>query len=393
MPEANTPDAETLSKATEQLIETLPAANAAPPAGEKPAEPTAQATAVPDVDDQELIDARAALAAEEAAKTGGAPKPTENLKEAKEPPAPAAQPAAGTDGTPAPEDDKSSIMIPKARLDEVLRQRDEFSNRASYLAGVVEANKEMRQGTQTPAQTDTSKPAEPPAKTVPEVLAEINTAIVALAEKYDQGEMTAAEWRRQEIALQTQAETIRVEVAKIDADRIMKEATDAARQEGMNERLQSQADDLDTKHPALLQLPADGNHPRWAFLREEAAQSLADQGVVLKQGDAKSLMVFRERIAELADQYVPIWTGKPVPAASPPASGSPAPAPAPKQPSIADQRRAKLELAHQQPPDSANLGASGVKPELTDAQVGNMSDDEIANLPASTRARITGRAA
>lgn len=377
-------EADNISKATEQLIETLPAANAAP-AKPEPATPAAP-PAVLDMDDQELIDARAALALEQGGKPASAdPKADVNPADALPKPAAPKDPAA-----PAQVDDDKSIMIPKPRLDEALRKADEARGQALYWQGVAEARKDMPKAAATEAKPDRAPAV--PTPTIPQLLAEIDTQRVALATKYDEGELTAVEWEKQRTVLDNQAAQIRDEAMRIETNRIREEAKGEARREAMADTLDTHAETMDQTHPALLQMPTDANHPRWAFLREEAVASLAAKGVVLKTDDARSLKVFREEIANLADQYVPMWTGKAVPPA--PAGASPTPAnPAPKTSSVADQRLAKLTLAHQQPPNSADLGSSGVKPELSDTQVVNMSDDDIANLPAATRARITGRAA
>lgn len=393
-----TADENTLARATEQLIEETPA-KGQEPAPQAPKEPAAQEApkAAETDDDREIREANEALVAEQA-KASEKDKPPAAAKET--PPAepgdkPATEqpPAAPAAQTP-PADDKNSHMIPKARLDEVLGKLDEAKNAAAYYKGIADARKEL--GAQpTRTETDQNNPVEA-TKTVQELLGEINAQKMALAEKYENGEMTAPQWTAEQIKLDGQAQTLREGLLRIDADRIRAEAISEARNAGMEQRLDENAAVVEKDHPGLLLMPKDGEHPHWAFLREEAARSLAAEGVVLRQGDSQSMVTFHRRMGELADRLAPGLTGKPLPApASTTQSGTPPKPPVDnKQPSkVATQRLEKLALSHQQPPDTGGMGSSGTKPELSDAQLTGMTDDEIANLPAATRARVKGIAA
>lgn len=382
---------DTLSKATEQLIETLPAQTPSPAPSPVAGPAPAPEPATDDVDEIELREARAALKAEQTGSSVPPALPAETPDPAAALPKPAAakDPASLPAAAPAAAGDDEKPMIPKARLDEVLRKAEEARNAAAYWQGIAEARKDMPgQSHAKPSPTDT--PA-PPSPTIPQLLTAIDTQRVALATKYDAGEIDAVEWEKQRSALDNQAHEIRLEQIRLENLTLKSETLAEAQKVAMQQSLDENAAALDRAHPALFDVKSEDH---WAFLRSEAARTLANEGFVLRQHDLTSQKVFHERIASLADLYVPIWTGKPLPVVTKPGS-SPAPAvPAPVPSSkIADQRQRKIDLAHQQPPDSAQLGSSGTKPELSEANILSMSDDEIANLPAATRARMTGRAA
>ena len=62
-----------------------------------------------------------------------------------------------------------------------------------------------------------------------------------------------------------------------------------------------------------------------------------------------------------------------------------------RQPSpAATARAAKMALAAGLPPDPATFGSAAGTDALSDAAIMGMSDDEIAALPAATKARLKG---
>lgn len=351
-----------LSKATEQLIETVPA-DAPEPAkvGES-------------FDDREYREALEALKAEQAP-PAKEPEPKVEPKEEPKAPEPETAPVVK-------EPDAKPIMIPKARLDEVLRERDELKNTANYFKGIVDANKEFR------SQAPKDQPKEA-VKTHDQLLDEVDAEKRAVAKQYDEAQITASQWTERQIQLDRQAAAIRADLSKTDNERVRREATAEARREAMALSLEDHAARMDTQHPGLKLMPDSSDHPMWGMLKEKALQSLDAEGIALTEGDARSTMIYRERMAQLADKYAPVWTEKDLPGTTTDTS-PPAPQPNVKRPSIADQRLKKIDLAHQQPPDTGKLGSSGTKPELTDAQVLNMTDEELMALPAQTLARVKG---
>lgn len=376
--EPTTPaDSETLERATEQLIENQ---SPTPEPAKEPAQQDSQAPAAEeDPADRELREAIEALEKEKA--PAEPPKP-----DAITPP----EPAKPAQGQPQPVDDGKPIMIPKARFDEVLGKLNEATGQVAYLKGVADTRSEMIRN--APAQTPTGQAVPPaePVKTMTEQLNAIDADRLKVAGQYDNGEITFAEFTKQSTDLNRKEFQLRDDVHKAEIERVRADAVLSARREAMSGRVDENATKLEQEHPSLLQMPKEANHPRWQFLNNEAVQSLADEGIVLKQDDPYSTQLFHERIATLADKYVPIWTGKSVPAAN--TSPQP-PSPQGGKPSLAQQRAQKITLSHQQPPPTGNMGASGSQPEITEAQIAGMTDDQIAALPDATRMRIKGVAA
>lgn len=379
-----TPDPAILAKAEDQLIAKV---------GNDDPEP-ATATEAPapsqNVDDVEYAEAQAALKAEQdalASKDNPPPAPAQP-----EPAQPEAAPAATAEpATAVKPESKDTIMIPKPRLDEALRKADEANSAANYWKGIADARADMaKPGAQgQPAPAGTTQPAEP-VKTPQHFLDEIDIQRVALAEKYDSGEMTMTEFRKADIQLERQATTIRDELIKIDGERLRNEAVTTAKTEAMGSRLDEVTASLETQHPGVFLVDSEEH---WAFLREEAVRQMNKEGIKADPTSIHSMAAFRSKVAELADQYVPIWTGKPLPQKA--GASAPQPAAQPQQATtarqvkpIAEQRQAKIDLANQQPANTSAIGSQGGQPQLTDAQIQNMSDDEVAALPDAVRARI-----
>jgi hypothetical protein len=64
-----------------------------------------------------------------------------------------------------------------------------------------------------------------------------------------------------------------------------------------------------------------------------------------------------------------------------PAAAAPNGQPSPKGPSeTAMNRKAKIDLANSQPPSMADMGAGANNAELTEADIENMTEDQMADL-------------
>jgi len=317
-----------------------------------------------DVDNAELAEARKAL--------DEAPPATEQAGQPAEQP-PAAQPQ--PTGKPAGKPDVTveTVMVPKARLDEVLRERAEAERRATYLQGALDAQR-MAPGAARP-------PAEQPAAQAPpspeQRIGTVKAQRLALAKKYDDGEIDAAEFRKQDDAYEDQIWNIRQETLRPASQ-------PAPRQTPANDLyLEEVTERLEAQHPYTTVL-ADTD---MQFLVMKAKESLTAEGVRLGN-DPRSLLLLRKRTAELSDTFGPMLTGKQLqPATSAANAGTPT---QPAGMSAQAQARAnKLALAASHPADIQNLGGPGQAAGVpTQQQIAAMSDEEIAALPESTRARI-----
>lgn len=292
--------------------------------------------------------------------------------------------------------DKSGIMVPKARLDEVIADRESHKGMANYYKGLYDATKQMQGSATQPVNGQQTQPDQQPQPqtqaqpqiTVEQYIGQIDQAKVDLAQKYDDGELTAAEWKKQEAALDGQLRNALNHQTQQQINNVKTETIKTARDEDHNQVLNHQAVELEQKHPYCNEIK-DSNH--WKILNGEASRTLIASGFTAEQLNTtlEGKLAFRETIARLTDVYGPIWTGKQLtapqgqPAQTANANASPS--------QTAAQRQAKIDLANQQPPSSGNMGtASGGATDYTSADIERMSDDDIANLPAAVRNRILG---
>lgn len=334
---------------------------------------------IEDADDLALAEARAAVAAEEAAERGEEPDETEP-EPGKEPPQEAgedgqdkpAEPEAdggdkpGKGGEP---DGKASPMIPKARFDEINSENARLREQLAYQHGVMEATKGQAAGN-TP-------PAEAP-KSPEERLAEVRQQKLELAAKYDEGEMSFAELTAETDKLVDQEDAIRAE--RLEPKET---ASQPAQSGGDDLYLEDRTQQLEENHPYARLITAKAD---WDFITAKSVEELQSDGVTLSN-DARGDMVLRERMAKLTDRYGPALTGKDLPKSNGQTQTN--------EPGglsqVAAARKEKLALAGTHPPDLSNSGSPGTATEYTDEKLGSMTMEEIAELPQSTRDRLAGR--
>jgi Transcription termination and cleavage factor C-terminal len=356
--------------------ETPTPANTATPAG-APA-PTDEAPArEPDVDDIAIVQLRKDLEAEKT----GTPAPAETLV----PPAAGATPT-GQPAAAAPTDDagkKQPVMIPKDRLDEVLSreqqtavERDEAIAAAAYWKAHADLN---AKGGGTPAGTPTGQP---PANTPTpaQQIGALEKQITDLAEKFDNGDITLKAFKAEELKLGNRIQSIRERAILASVPKPQAAAPQA------DMRLDELTADLEAKHPYVAELSAPEFEQKWLFMSREAAANLGADWAAMPDGPRKNLML-RQETARLSDTYGPIWTGKQLQPAKQPGT-TPAQQPAGLTPA-ANQRLQKLTMAGNAPPDSTKIGqASTPAAQVSDAQVMQMTDEEIMALPPAERLRI-----
>lgn len=358
-------------------IQPDPAAAAAAAAAQ-PAAPAADAPpVVTDPDELELLEAREAAKTEEAATpatpaaepaAGAAPAANANQPTDQQQPAVPARPA-------------RSPMVPKARFDEALGERDKLREEKAYLQGQLDALGHK------PAASGQPGAQQPPAQQTPDQrIAAVHTEIDALAVKFDAGEMSMAEFKRQERELEAKVHTIREEV-------LTSKIKPAG--EGSGDLYLSQATaQLEGAHPWTHVFEAVGTEADWAFLKARAIENLTDANVSLKGSVGK--LSLREEMAKLADEYGPSMVGKKATAKGIALPGQTPQTPQPQDATAAaaaavKARQDKLALRNAAPPNVAAMsGGGGAADALSDARVEAMTDDEYDALPASTRNRLKG---
>lgn len=349
----------------------VPAADATPPA---PAPEPAAALGARDLDveDQELEALRRAAAAEPAAPAApvdAAPPP--------EPAAPAAPAGPALAPEPAAASAPKTVTLTQDQFDALQRGTQE----AAYWRGMAEGRAPAAAAPGTPAA---------PAKTSAQRLDEIDASRLAIAKKFDDGEISYAQATEQQITLDRQARALLQAATPASA-------APAAPAHVDDLYLDRVTAELEDAHPYALLI--DPKHWAWKGIEQEARQTLLAQGVVLKDGDPRSALAVRTRMAELTDRYGPGMTGiAPAKAASEAATRSGRQAP-PAQPAAgataptglptADERAAKLRLQAQHPPDiTGTRGGNNSLADVSDAQIAQMTDDEISALPESIKRKV-----
>lgn len=260
------------------------------------------------------------------------------------------------DETPAPAPAQPQPMIPKARLDEVLRQGgelqsklEELSRHNAYLAGQL----------QVLGKPTAEQQPQPPLNPV----AEVKQRLFALGDKYDAGEMSMREFLEQRDALdqelaQTQAEASRPTPAQLNGDPFVAAATAKMEQE----------------NPWFASIP---QFVIDRMLVGTARDMLEERGIPVTQ-DARGTLILRQAVIDVAkmsgfDKHY---------------GGQPQPQPQP-QGVTASERQAKMDLAQRLPPNPAKVGSSQQIDPMDPATLAEMSDSDLAALPASVLDRLT----
>ena len=392
-----------------------PAQETTSPPAEKPKQITGEMTTedrFEDPDDVALREARAAAEAEESA-AGPLEDPEQDAvqiaqaAQGEQTPQPASQegqtqqaPQAAPEAVPAPtgEDQGQQPAIPKARFDEAVEKeraaRAKAEAEANYYRGVAETQAMQ----QAQPQAQPAQPAPPPPD-YDAMLAEQDTAKRAAAKRFDDGEITMSDY----VAVE---EAVNANKRKIEAHRAASEerareaeaAAEAAKQPREQTPTPGQQDSLADQLVLDQQLEQlDQANPYVPLLTPEHVERLRHmvisdmraQGKVLP-GGSHGTYILRAEIAKMAGLMGPSWFPDHNPAQAQPPQGQ-----QPGQAGLsqtAQDRLAKVPMAGAMPPDTSQLGtgAGGGNPIPSDEQVAQMSDDDIALLPAEVRARWLG---
>lgn len=340
-------------------------------------------TPAPELTDPDLIelrDAQAAVTAEEAA-TG-----TQGTQQANGTPAPQAPPAAAQPGQqPPPAAPAAKVpMVPKPRLDQVLRERDEALQQAAYHRGVAEAR--------APAGQPPGQQQQPPAPQTPEQrLAGITNEIEALSKKFDDGEITMVDFKRQERGLQARERAIHEEAAPRPKGG---EGGDTLYLEDVTTQLLGQ-------HPWVNVFDQVGTPKDWKYLEDTARERIAERGVELASGALGSATLRRE-MAAVADELGPILLAPRAQARGLLLPGQQARQVAPPQQQqqtkppltvVAQNRLDKITQQGNAPPNLSAMQGNNGMGGVTEAQIDSMSDEAIAALPNSIRNKFLGKTA
>ncbi len=341
-------------------------------------------------DDAELLEALATVKAEEAGGAGDDQTGNQQQDPAQTGAPPAAAPQ-GQPQPPQPQGQPAGVMIPKARLDEALKQIDDLRLENARKDGMLAAHQ-----TQRPAQPAPGQPAPQPQQTPQQQLDAIATAQEALAQRFDNGEITGVQWVKEQRTLNGQEQAIRegMLAAKLQP---------AAPAPAPNDELylETLTAQLETKHPWTHVFEAVGTDADWDYLKATALQDLAAQGKQLDMSKTVDRYELRKAISEAADRLGPALVGQRAQAQGIALPGqqqrqqqTPGVPPGGKPPLSpqAAARLAALQKAQNAPPDIAALPGHGSDPAgvPTEAAIEGMSDDDFDKLPTALVNRLRG---
>jgi hypothetical protein len=107
---------------------------------------------------------------------------------------------------------EENISIPKPRFDQVLSERDVLRDQIAYLQGVVTVQGEMLKGKGEAGndQPQVQKDAETlsPLDKIEAKISEAETRKLELADKYEEGEISARDWKQAEIEIDKEIRTL-----------------------------------------------------------------------------------------------------------------------------------------------------------------------------------------
>lgn len=344
-------------------------AAAAQAAQQQQAEPTV------DIDEQEVTAAKAAAEAEKAAGIGdgGTAPAAPGAAQQAQPQAPAGQ-----------QQPQEPIQVPKARLDEVLAQRDRLAQDAAYWRGVADAKVATTAAPQGQPGAQQPQPQQPTAE---QRLAGIHTEQDTLAKKFDDGEITYSELVKQQRELTNREQTIR-------EDMLLAKVPKAPQQPQANDDLflDNETAKLEQAHPWVIVADKVGTAVDWKYIQDRAIENLVARGIDPTEGN-RGKLALRTEVAELFDQYGPALLGAKATAKGITIPGQDAAAQQ-RQPmsQAAQARAAKLDLAGRAAPNLSKMTGTNGEPTgvPSEARLESMGDDEIGNLPDSMRRKLLG---
>lgn len=331
-------------------------ADAAPVASPQPSDDR-------DVDDLMLEQLRAAADAEEPGQgAGGTEGQAQADTNAGTPPAQQDQDAQGQpQGKPK--------AVPIERFQQVYRTAKDLEAENARLVG---ENLALKSRTQ---------PAGP---TVDPRSSELDQQIVALAQKFDDGLITAAEWKQQERSLQAQIDQIKEDAI---AARVAQRSQPPAPAADLTFNRESQR--IESAYEPFMELIPDAYLDSFvATVRAE----LAAEGIRQIRPNSEELLLFRERCGQKAEAEADMWSrmsNKPVPRKGQPQQTQQR-APAGNQPTP-EQRMKKLQMQTEMAPNLGQLNRTGgVEDAPSDLAIESMSDEEIAALTPAIKNRLLG---
>lgn len=290
-----------------------------------------------------------------------------------------------------------SPTIPKARFDEVLREREDYRAALQYTQGILDAQAQMLKGGQPRtegAASDGGQKAEDkadPIVGIDEQISAKEAEILALAQKYEDGDMSLVDMEKARIEIERGIRSLADQRVAALIQKGKDEAAQIATGHIAQTKIENEALSIQQNHPYVAeidQLPPAIRDGVWAEITNEAMVKLAQQGINPNDGTVESRMALIREKAALTNVYGPRFTGKQLQ----PGQQNNANTAAPAMTEAAQNRLNKANVAAQQPPSIGGVGSPGTSGELTPEMIESMTEDQIADL-LSANAGIVYKAA
>jgi len=272
-------------------------------------------------------------------------------------------------------------MVPKARLDDGLSKERaktaEANKRADYWEGAAAGFAAGRNAAGGDQQAATPAPAP---MTPEQQVTDLRAQQATLAQAYDAGDSSMAEFQTAKDALEDQIHGIRQTVAQ-------QSQQPAAAEVGESLALQQLNTALNDAHPYTQQDVL--SRAAWNFIETTALDALAARGMELPRGvqlTEAQQAAFRTEFAVQSDIFGPSLA----PDYKVPAAGTQQPATKSSNDptALAQERARQLAMAQQQPANTNGVGAGGGAVQITEAEFLKLSDDEVNALPEAVVARF-----
>lgn len=290
-------------------------------------------------------------------------------------------------------------MVPKARLDEVLSERDLLRSQIAYMQGLEDARaKQAPGGNQEKAEDGNGDKDGFNVDAIDAAIDAAEQKKLELAEKYDEGEISTRDWKAAELAIDKEIRglTDKREVERLNA---IKESSRSETDAALNAQraaawLNEQTLAIQEKHPNVAVIDATPKHIRdgiWQQINDQALQNLSNQGINVKDTSPNTRIAIIQEKARLTDSYTAenLKAFLPQGFRAPTLNQANSQTPAQRQLSETARNRAqKLELADSQPPSISDLGAGAGDGELTEADIESMSEDQLADIIQRAPARV-----
>ena len=269
-------------------------------------------------------------------------------------------------------DNKDLIQIPKPRLDEVLSQRDAARDQVIYLKGIVDTQSQLiaAKGNENPEAEKTGEKKEPEISYEDQIKAQEQKKL-EIADKYEEGEITFKEMQQSLIDADREIRTITEKHYQSISDQTKQEAAKTVEDYNAQNYVRAEALRIQENNPYIAEidkLPSGIRDGIWLEVTNEAVKSLAAKG-----GNPNDLLALMREKAELINtNYGPRYIGDLKKGEEKPENKGLS--------EEAKRRSEKIDLSNKQPPSMAGSGKGDVQQNLTEDDLLNMSDDQIADL-------------